>query len=143
MRNAKEFIYGLIVKEITTMSTREILRDQWVEFFQSFTDDHSDWLVRIGLKGVQPKRASTGQVMEKRQARELHLRGISADLKDNENTVTVTVGVTGDKLLRHEVQTVAHVRLIQTDAGDDSGVQIESQNGQMTTVRLSTQLAPK
>jgi hypothetical protein len=123
------------------MSTREILRDQWVEFFQSFTDDHNDWLVRIGLKGFQPKRE--GHVTEKKQARELHLRGISADLKDNENTVTVTVGVSGDKLLRHEVQTVSHVRLIQTEDGNDSGVQIESLNGQMTTVRLSAQLLPK
>ena len=125
------------------MSTREILRDQWVEFFQSFTDDHNDWLVRIGLKGIKPKRSLTGQVMEKKQARELHLRGISADLKDNENKVTVTVGVAGDKLLRHEVETVAHVRVIQTEDGNDSGVQIESQNGQMTTVRLTPQLSTK
>jgi hypothetical protein len=139
----KKFIYGLIVKEKKTMSTREILRDQWVEFFQNFTDDHNDWLIRIGLKGVQPRRTSAGPVVEKKQARDLHLRGISADLKDNENTVTVTVGVSGDKLLRHEVQTVSHVRLIQAENGDDSRVQIESQNGQMTTVRLSPQLAPK
>jgi Family of unknown function (DUF5335) len=128
------------MKEELTMSTREILRDQWVEFFQSFTDDHNDGLVRIGLKGVQPKQEKSVMnkpLPEKKQARELHLRGISADLKDHENTVTVTVGVAGDKLLRHEVQTVAHVRLLQTDEGTDTGVQIESVNGQMTTVRLS------
>lgn len=124
------------------MSTREILRDQWVEFLQSFADAHNDWLIRIGLKGVTPKRAS-GTATEKKQVRDLHLRGISADLKDNEHTVTVTVGVSGDKLLRHEVETVAHVRLLQTEDGIDSGVEIESQNGQTTTVRLTPQLSTK
>ena len=122
------------------MSTREILRDQWVEFFQGFTENHNDGLVRIALKGSRPKQeqpATDKPLPEKKQARELHLRGISADLKDHENTVTVTVGVAGDKILRHEVQTVAHVRLLQSDEGTDTGVQIESDNGQMTTVRLS------
>src|ERR1041385_4917028 len=50
------------------MSTREILRDQWVEFFQSFTDDHNDWLVRIGLKGIKPKHNTQGHMTEKKQA---------------------------------------------------------------------------
>lgn len=118
------------------MSTREILSDQWVEFFQTFTSDHDGSLVSIGIRGRQPKRANKA-IAGKREVRELALRGISADLKDNEHTVTVTVGVSGDKVLRHAVQTVSHVRLTQTEDGIDSGVQIESANGQMTTVRLS------
>jgi hypothetical protein len=118
------------------MSTREILPDQWVEFFQSFTSDHDGWLVSVGVKGRQPKRAK--YITGKREVRELPLRGIAADLKDKEHTVTVTVGTSKDKLLRHAVQTVSHVRLTQTEDGIDSGVQIESVNGQMTTVRLST-----
>jgi hypothetical protein len=121
------------------MSTHEILRDQWVEFFQIFTKDHDGGLVRIGRKRIQTTHA--GPATEKKQTRELHLRAISADLKNDETTITVTVGADGDKLLRHEVETVSHVRLIQTADGSDSGVQIESENGQMTTVKLGTRLS--
>ena len=124
------------------MSTREILPDQWVEFFQTFTSDHDGSLVSLSIKGRQPKRANKA-IAGKREVRDLALRGIAADLKDNEHTVTVTVGVSGDKLLRHAVQTVLHVRLTQSKDGVDSGVQIESVNGQMTTVRLSAQRSAK
>jgi hypothetical protein len=42
------------------------------------------------------------------------------------------------ELLRHKVQKVSHVRLIQTDDGSDSALQIESTNGQTATIELST-----
>src|ERR1041385_6364408 len=123
------------------VSTREILPDQWVEFFQTFTSDHDGSLVSVAVKGRQPKRARPNA--EKREVRELPLRGIAADLKDKEHTVTVTVGTSSGKLLRHAVQTVSHVRVIQTEDGVQSGVQIVSSNGQKTTVKLSAQRAAK
>jgi len=115
------------------MKTNEIRRDTWMEFFQDFSSDHAGNLVNLVIKGWQldQKQAET-------EAQMLPLREISADLKDQENSVMISIGSYDGDLLRHEVQKVSHVRLIQTDVGADSALQIESADGQMATIQLST-----
>ena len=115
------------------MQTREILRDTGAEFFQDFTSDHDGNLVNLVIKGRQPERKQVDT-----EARVLPLRQISADLKDQENSVMIAVGSYDGELLRHEIQKVSHVRLIQTEDGADSALQIESANGQTATIEFST-----
>jgi hypothetical protein len=115
------------------MQTCEILRDTWTEFFQDFTSDHDGNLVNLVIKGRQPEQKQVDT-----EARVLPLRQISADLKDHENSVMIAVGAYEGELLRHEVQKVSQVRLIQTDDGSDSRLQIESTNGQAATIEFST-----
>jgi len=87
------------------MSTSEILRDKWVEFFKSFTGDHSGCMVTLGVK--DRRNNHQGGAIE---GREFPLRDIAADLKGKENTVVIMVGGRGDDLLTHEIRTVSHVR---------------------------------
>ena len=113
------------------MPTREILRENWLEFFQTFTIEHTGWLVNVGIKGRQPDYDA-----EDTEVRQLPLREITADLKDHENTVVITVGLAGHHVMRHSMQTVAHVRVTQSDAGVDTALQIESMDGGTTTVKF-------
>ncbi|MEP6986202.1 MAG: DUF5335 family protein [Chloroflexota bacterium] len=118
------------------MQTSEILRGSWTEFFQDFTSDHDGNLVNLVIKGWQPNQNQVDT-----EARVLPLREISADLKDHENSVMIAIGSYDGELLRHEVQKVSHVRLIQTDNGSDSALQIESATGQTATIEFSPALA--
>ncbi len=118
------------------MQTHEILRATWVEFLQDFASDHDGNLVNLAIKGWQSNEKQVDT-----EAQMLPLRAISADLKDKENSVVISVGSYDGELLRHEIQMVSHVRLVQTDDGRDSGLQIESANGQTATIEFSKPVA--
>jgi hypothetical protein len=125
-------------KEMVSMSTHEILRDKWVEFFQSFTSDHSGWLVTLGVKARRNNHKAPAI-----EGRQLPLRDIAADLKDKENTVVITIGGRGDDLLTHEVRTVSHVRLTQAENDPSAILNIEAANGQTTTFTVSAPTSSK
>lgn len=120
------------------MTKREVLRDQWAEFFQTFAATHIGQLVSLGIDGTHARHETIDL-----QARELPLREIAVDMKDQENTVVISLGLTEDKLLRHSILSVAHVRVIQSEDGPESGLEIESMNHQTTTVNLSVAIIPK
>lgn len=120
------------------MPTHEVLRDQWVAFFRAFTAEHLGRMVSLNVQGRQPKYESADI-----EARELPLRGIAADLKDQENTIVISLGLSSDRLLRHAVPSVSHVRVAQTEDGSDSALAIETRNGQTTTLNLDGSSAPK
>ena len=118
-------------KEIITMSTREIPRDKWVEFFQGFTTEHENWLVSLNVKEKQGDHKAGDT-----EVRKLPLREVAADVKDKEHTIVITVGSSSDELMRHEIEAVSHVHVTQTEEGTDSALIIESSNGQTTTLKL-------
>ena len=120
------------------MSTRDILRDKWVEFFQSFASEHSGCLVTLRIK-ARNNNDNAAAI----EGRQLPLRDIAADLKDKENTVVITLGGRGDDLLTHEVRTASHVRLSQPEKFPVSILQIEAVNGQTTTLTISAPTSPK
>jgi hypothetical protein len=113
------------------MATREILRDQWVVFLESFSHEHAGRLVSLGMDSVHAE-----QKIVNIESREMPLRQIAADIKDKESTVAISLGMAGDRLLRHTIQSVSRIRIAQTDDGSDSVVEIESMNGQTTTLNL-------
>ena len=125
-------------KEMVAMSTHEILRDKWMEFFQSFSSNHSGWLVTLGINAWHTKRQAAAI-----EGRQLPLRDIAADLKDKENTVVITIGGRGDDLLTHEVRTVSHVRLTQAENDPSAILNIETANGQTTTLTVSAPASSK
>ena len=115
------------------MPTHEILGDQWAEFFQTFTSEHSGWLATIGVEAHHSHHSKTVAI----EGRELPLRDIAADLKDKEKTVVITVGGRGDELLTHEVRAVSHVRLTEDENGQESTLHFEAADGGTTTVTVS------
>ncbi|MCC7449316.1 MAG: DUF5335 family protein [Anaerolineae bacterium] len=113
------------------MATREIPRTEWTTFFNRFSDQHERWQVNIEVDGVtaqgvnQPNQQEAGQMA---------LQGISADEKDGENTISISVGRDGREQLTHAVIRPSHVWLEQSPQGIDQGLRIESREG---TTRVS------
>jgi Family of unknown function (DUF5335) len=126
-------------KQIKVMSMRkcEILRDQWTEFFRTFTTDYATRLVNFGAD-LKRTHHQTGD----KESRELPLRDITADPKDGENTLVISVNLTSERVLQHAIRWVAHVWVTQTDTGSVVALDIESKNGQTTTLNVSGIIHP-
>jgi hypothetical protein len=120
------------------MTLREILRDEWVTFFQTFTSDYADRLVRVGVESQQSKHKIVDT-----EARELPLREITASLKDKESTIVISLRLPNNMLLRHSVQSVTHVRVAEAEDGTTSALEIESANSQTTMLSLSVLVSQK
>ncbi len=116
------------------MPTHEIPREQWVSFFDSFSGKHQGWLVTIQVIG--------SDVGAQAEARERPLEGISADLKDNENFVNITVGRMPEDRLTHTVRDTARVWLKQSDEGADEALEIESKDGTKTLLIFRATVLP-
>jgi Family of unknown function (DUF5335) len=113
------------------MLNREIERNSWVEFFQSFTNDHSGWLTTMDVSDQDAgSKTST-------EAQRLPLRDIAADVKDKESTIVITMGVQDDQLLTHEVRTVSSVRLTNDANDSNSTLHIVASDGQTTTLKVT------
>lgn len=117
------------------MPTQEIPRKEWVRFFDRFSGQHERWLARVEVIGED-----VGAQLE---AKDLPLRGISADLKDREDTISITLGEKPDNLITHSIQAASHVRLKQTEEGADEALQIESADGTMTLLRFHSAVLPE
>src|SRR5260221_12023953 len=81
------------------MPTREIPRDKWVEFFKGFSHEHENWQVSLSVKGKDSTHKGGDT-----EVRKLPLRDISADVKDKEHTIVVTVGTTGAEKMGNEIE---------------------------------------
>ncbi len=109
------------------MPTREIPRHEWELFFNTFSSQYEGWLVSIDVDD----NGKRDQV----ETHNLALEGITADTKDQENTISISVGDTPDSRMTHAVVKPTRVLLEQTPEGTDKEIRIESREG-MTRVRL-------
>ncbi len=109
------------------MPTREIPRHEWELFFNTFSTEYEGWLVSIDVDD-KPKR-------ELEEAHNLTLEGITADMKDKENAISISVGHTPSKRMTHAVIQPTRVLLEQTAEGADKEIRIESREG-TTRLRL-------
>jgi hypothetical protein len=110
------------------MITREIPRNQWREFLDAFSKQHESWLARVELIG--------GEIGRGLEARELPLRGITAD-----EEISIQVGDRDDHIT-HTIRHPTHVRLAQTEAGVDVALQIESSDEPTTILRFRATVEP-
>lgn len=117
------------------MIKREILRAQWMEFFQTFTSDYAGRLVNFGNDGIEDRH--THHEIGDIESRELPLRDLAADLKDGENTLVISLVLSSDQVLRHTIQCVSHVWVTQTENGAVVALGIQSKNGHMMRLNIS------
>ena len=112
------------------MATREIPRNEWVAFFDSFSRQHENWLSTVEVIG-----ADVGAQLE---ASERPLAGITADLGQDEqhDLVSVFIGGTPGEHVAHLIRGPAHVRLKERDDGAHEALQIESRTGATTLLRF-------
>jgi hypothetical protein len=101
------------------MSTREVQRDEWREFFDSFSQQHQGWLVTIEMLGPD-----LGDQVE---ARQLPLEGITVESGDGGDTqIEIIAGHNPDSHISHTVTSPKRVWLKQTEEGADEALEIES-----------------
>jgi hypothetical protein len=109
------------------MPTREIPRHEWELFFNTFSGQYEGWLVSIDV--------DDNQKLDQVEAHNLSLEGITADMKDREDTISISVGHTPDKRMTHAVAQPTRVLLEQSTDGTDKEIRIESREG-TTRLRL-------
>ena len=107
------------------MPTREIPRDEWGSFLDSFSRQHAGWLSTVEVLG-----SAIGAQVE---SREQPLSGITAELKGGyRDVISIFVGDRSDDHVTHVIHAPSHVRLKETEEGAHEALQIESGNGVTT-----------
>jgi uncharacterized protein DUF5335 len=118
------------------MPTREIAHEEWVTFFDGFSQQHQGWLVTIEV--LDPDLGA--QV----EAQELELRGITADSKESvRSSISINVGRTPWEHVTHTISDPSHVRLKQTEEGANEALEIESAGGTITLVHFRSAVLPE
>jgi hypothetical protein len=115
---------------------REIPRDEWIEFLDSFSRQHEGWLVTVEVLG-----AEIGAQVE---AERMALGGITADLKGGgEDVISIILGKQSADHVTHNITQPTHIRIEQAESGADLALQIESMRGVTTLVRLRSAMLPE
>ena len=114
------------------MLEKEIYKNEWNNFFDSFTKQHRDWLVSIEIKDDgNPKVLG----------RSLPLKGISLDGKDGE--IVLILSNEKDEHLEHFVNNPENIYLKQTNEGADKELIIKSYDRVTTTLRFMVTALPE
>src|SRR5215831_11205356 len=104
------------------MSIQTIPRPSWEIFFDRFSSEHEGWPVSIEVDDKPIKDLV--------EAHNVALDGITADQKDGENSIIVTVGGRDDnKRLDHEVKGPTKVQVDRTGDGAEHELVIDSAIG--------------
>ena len=118
------------------MRTREIARDEWERFFDSFSRQHQGWLATIEVFGPD-----IGAQVE---ARELPFEGITAVLKGSgADMISIITGELTEEHLAHNISAPVHVRLEESEEGAHLALEIESAAGVRTLLQFRSAVLPE
>lgn len=106
------------------MPTTEIPKSEWRLYFDSFSLRHEGWTVDLEVE-------QKNDIHDKFEVHDLPLAGITADVKDGENVISISVGKMAPELLRHEIVAPTSVLLTQTDDGYDKAIEIKSKTSRV------------
>jgi hypothetical protein len=111
------------------MPTQEIARDEWPDFFDSFSRRHQGWIVAVEVFGTD-----IGAQVE---AREMPLQGITAEMqRSGEEIISIMVGDTPEDHVTHTIASPTRVNIKRSEEGADEAVEIESAGGSSTLIRF-------
>ena len=108
------------------MTTREVPRHQWREFFDRVSRLHVAEPVH-----VEVFRPDLGAQLE---VARLPFEGISVDLKDGENSITIAAGTSPDDHIAHLIADPQQVWVLCGVAGDEEVIEIRAAD--LTTTLL-------
>ncbi|HWP43654.1 MAG TPA: DUF5335 family protein [Blastocatellia bacterium] len=118
------------------MTTQEVPRQEWTEFFDSFSRRHLGWLVSVEVMGPD--------IGAQAEAREMPLQGITAELKPgDESIISIMVGNSAEDHLTHTITGPSRVNVKVSGEGTDEAVEIESEDGLTTLVRFRSPISPE
>jgi hypothetical protein len=110
------------------MPVREIPREQWTAFLDSFSREHERW-----LSTVETLDAELGAHVA---SREKVLRGVSVDLSGEDEVIAIFLGAGAQDHAAHLVHAPSHVWLRETEEGAHEALHIESRDGMGTLLRF-------
>ena len=108
---------------------KEIGKDQWSVFLAEFTRENRGAHARIEVLGTD--------IGDQVQTDDRPFDGISADTKDNEDTVWITFGSTAGDHLTHGIHKVSAIRLRQASGQSQTALEVVAQDGTITLLELS------
>ena len=118
------------------MTTQEIPRPEWNNFFDSFSRQHEGGLATLEVLGTE--------IGAQEEAHELPLEGVSIGSGINEpETIAISIGRTPDDHISHTITKPEHVWLEQTDEGADAALEIESADATKTLLRFRSPVPPE
>jgi hypothetical protein len=110
-----------------TMALRDIVREEWVSLLDEFTRQFSGSTARLEVVG----RGGSQQVI----AEALPFDGISADLKDGEDSVSVILLAKDGSALNHIVDGVTRMQVDELN-GNVARIEIGAEGGTTTVLSL-------
>jgi hypothetical protein len=114
---------------------REIPREEWVGFLDSFSRQHEGWLVTLEVLGEE--------IGAQVAAEEVTFEGVTADLKGGEDVISIMLGMESQERVTHNITQPMHVRIEQTEDGADMALQIESGDHVTTLLRFRSVMLPE
>ena len=118
------------------MSTQEIPREQWNNFFDSFSRQHEGWLASLELM--------SSDLGAQEEANELSFEGISLNSDKNESAaIVINLAKTPADHVTHMIDHPKHVWLQRTEEGADASLEIESEDDAKTLLRFRSPMLPE
>lgn len=118
------------------MQTREIPKNEWTKFFDTFSRQHEGWLVNLEIFGPE-----IGAQVEQR---EIALEGITDEWDEEKgNTIMIMTGAKPEDHITHSITQPTAVSLEQTDEGADVALAIKSDDGTTTLLRFRSVVLPE
>jgi hypothetical protein len=109
------------------MINRSVPRAEWFRFFNSFTERHQGAPVSVTVAGEA--------IGVQREARSLALMGIVADRLASE--ISIVLGGPEGANVDHPIEEPVRVWVEMNDSGEETVLDIESQNGTRTIVEMA------
>ncbi len=115
------------------MATQEIPQEQWLAFFDGFSRQHQGWLATLEVFGPE--------IGAQKEARNLPLEGITADLKGPESeTISISFGKGPEEHVTHLIKNPKRIWLEQSLQGANAALEIESSDEVKTLLRFRSTL---
>jgi hypothetical protein len=118
------------------MKTKEIPRNDWPEFFDSFSRQHEGWLATLEVLGSE-----IGAQVEEH---DLKFTGIVDEWDEiHGNQIVIMVGAKPQDHISHSINRPVQVLLEQTDEGADVALSIKSADGNTALLRFRSVILPE
>ena len=114
------------------MRAREIPRNEWVGFFDTFSKQHEGWVATIEVMG--------SQIGDQEESTRLPLVGLSADTKGRGAGIAIMVGDRPEGHVTRIVNAPKRVWLKESEEPAHDAIEVESEDG--TTTLLHFQHVP-
>jgi hypothetical protein len=112
--------------------TQNVAPDQWIPFLAEFTRDNRGAHARVTVIGAD---ADAGVQVETENR---PFDGVSADLKDRERTVWISLGSGAKDHMAHSVPRATAIRTLAAVEGGGAVLEVESADGTKTLVELAS-----